>query len=69
MGRGINGGDPRLRGEEAVYAAKARCEGLDGEHDGNSLRGLRNPALLLLGLIPMGLDERKPSIRRFTPAR
>jgi hypothetical protein len=31
MGRGINGGDPRLRGEAAVYAAKARCDPLDGE--------------------------------------
>jgi hypothetical protein len=30
--RGINGGDPRLRGEAAVYAAKARLVSIDGEH-------------------------------------
>jgi len=31
-GRGINGGDPRLRGEPAVYAAKARRVSIDREH-------------------------------------
>ena len=29
--RGINGGDPRLCGEAAVYAAKAPCHAIDGE--------------------------------------
>ena len=32
QGRGINGGDPRLRGAAAVYAAKARRGTLDGAH-------------------------------------
>ena len=47
-----------LAGRAAVYAAKARCAGLDGEHGGSSLSGLRNPPLFLFLDPPVHLQEK-----------
>ena len=61
QGRGIIGGDPRLRGAAAVYAAKARRGTLDGEHGVIRWGDSEIPPLLHVSLrmIPVPANRRR----------